>query len=142
MLCPIHVSWPGLDSRGSGLADVFAELDMTSELLRIQISPDKPWFRLTTDGNAGTSQVDCPKDSDVIETFTCSQISVNDYNLKLIKPSEKALGLSEKISIRMNSWGVLSTQYLVQTGDGQNVFIEFLCMLLGRILKFNRFCDL
>jgi len=110
MLCPIHVSWPGLDSRGSGLADVFAELDMTSELLRIQISPDKPWFRLTTDGNAGTSQVDCPKDSDVIETFTCSQISVNDYNLKLIKPSEKALGLSDKISIRMNSWGVLSTQ--------------------------------
>lgn len=110
------------------LADVFAELDMTSELLRIQISPDKPWFRLTTDGNAGTSQVDCPKDSDVIETFTCTQISVNDYNLKLIKPSEKALGLSEKISIRMNSWGVLSTQYLVQTGDGQNVFIEFLCL--------------
>ena len=39
------------------LAEVFAELDMTSDVLKILISPDKPYFRLTTDGDAGTTQV-------------------------------------------------------------------------------------
>ena len=72
------------------LADVFGELDMTSDVLQIHISPDKPYFRLTTDGDAGTTQVDCPKESDVVESFTCSRTLVNKYRLSLLKPSEKA----------------------------------------------------
>lgn len=96
------------------LAEVFNDLDMTSDSVEIMISPDNPYFRISTRGNAGSSQVDCPKDSDLIEAFTCSEILIHQYNLKLIKPSEKALALSEKISIRMNAWGVLAFQYLVQ----------------------------
>lgn len=110
------------------LSDVFADLDVSSELLKMHISPDRPYFRLSTDGNAGTSQVDCPKESGLVESFQCEQTLINRYRLSLLKPSEKALSLSHKISIRMNAWGVLSIQYLVQADDGQNIFIEFLCL--------------
>jgi len=39
------------------LKEVFNELDMTSEVLEILLSPDKPFFRLSTFGNAGSTQV-------------------------------------------------------------------------------------
>eukprot|EP00729_Bicosta_minor_P002168 gene2168-25397_t len=110
------------------LAEVFAELDSTSELVKIQLSPDQPYFRISTDGDVGTSQVECPKESDVVESFTCSQQLINRYLMNLIKPSEKALSLSKKISIRMNGWGTLSIQYLVPVDETQSIFIEFLCL--------------
>lgn len=40
-----------------GLREAFAELDMTSDSLEILLSPSSPFFRLTTSGFAGTTQV-------------------------------------------------------------------------------------
>lgn len=114
--------------KSSWLADVFAELDMTSELLEIHISPGRPYFRLSTTSQSGVTMIECPKDSDVVESFQCSQTLIFHYKLKLLKPSEKALAKSQKISIRINKWGFLSIQYLVELEDGQPVFIEFLCL--------------
>eukprot|EP00039_Didymoeca_costata_P002839 m.62994 g.62994 ORF g.62994 m.62994 type:complete len:287 (+) comp11552_c0_seq1:189-1049(+) len=110
------------------LAEVFAALDQSSEDVKIHISPDQPYFRISTDGDAGITQVDCPKESDMVESFTCDCTQINRYRLTLLKPSEKALALSTKISIRMNEWGVLSMQCLINTEDGQAVFVEFLCL--------------
>jgi len=42
-----------------GLREAFAELDMTSDSLEILLSPSSPFFRLTTSGFAGTTQVIC-----------------------------------------------------------------------------------
>ena len=39
------------------LKEAFSELDMTSEVLQILMSPDKPYFRLSTFGNAGSTHV-------------------------------------------------------------------------------------
>lgn len=39
------------------LREAFAELDMSSDVLEIQMSPVAPYFRLTTFGYAGTAQV-------------------------------------------------------------------------------------
>ena len=39
------------------LREAFAELDMSSDVLEIQLSPTAPYFRLTTFGYAGTTQV-------------------------------------------------------------------------------------
>jgi cell cycle checkpoint protein len=39
------------------MREVFAELDMTSDVLQILLSPDSPYFRLSTFGNAGTTHV-------------------------------------------------------------------------------------
>lgn len=40
-----------------GLREAFAELDMTSDSLEILLSPSSPYFRLSTFGYAGTTQV-------------------------------------------------------------------------------------
>lgn len=52
------------------------------------------------------------------------------YSLKLLKPSEKALAISSKISIRMNGFGTLGVQFLVEAADGQATFIEFMLLPL------------
>ena len=39
------------------LKEAFSELDMTSEVLEIFLSPDKPYLRLSTFGNAGSAHV-------------------------------------------------------------------------------------
>lgn len=63
--------------QSEGLREAFSELDMTSEVLQITMSPDKPYFRLSTFGNAGSSHLDYPKDSDLMELFHCSETQVN-----------------------------------------------------------------
>eukprot|EP00042_Codosiga_hollandica_P029109 m.158122 g.158122 ORF g.158122 m.158122 type:complete len:281 (-) comp52978_c0_seq13:946-1788(-) len=109
------------------LTDVFGELDMTSEFIQFYISPDAPHFRLGTTGNAGSWQLDCPKDSEVMENFVCHQTTVYFYKLKFVKRFEKTLALSKKLSLRINDWGTMSMQFLIQT-DIEPIFVEFLCL--------------
>ncbi|XP_058851645.1 cell cycle checkpoint protein RAD1-like isoform X2 [Acipenser ruthenus] len=80
--------------QSDSLREAFSELDMTSEVLQITMSPDKPYFR---------------------------------YKMSLLKPSTKALSLSCKVSIRTDSRGFLSLQYMVRNDDGQICFIEYFC---------------
>ncbi|XP_052599090.1 cell cycle checkpoint protein RAD1 isoform X1 [Peromyscus californicus insignis] len=63
--------------QSEGLREAFSELDMTSDVLQITVSPDKPHFRLSTFGNAGSSHLDYPKDSDLMEAFHCNKTQVN-----------------------------------------------------------------
>ncbi|CAH6787367.1 cell cycle checkpoint protein RAD1 [Phodopus roborovskii] len=113
--------------QSEGLHEAFSELDMTSDVLQITVSPDKPFFRLSTFGNAGSSHLDYPKDSDLMEAFHCNKTQVNRYKLSLLKPSTKALALSCKVSIRTDNRGFLSLQYMIRNEDGQICFVEYYC---------------
>ena len=46
-----------VDAQSECLKEVFADLDMSSEVLEILLSPEKPFFRLSTFGNAGSTHV-------------------------------------------------------------------------------------
>jgi len=46
-----------IDIQSECLKEVFADLDMSSEVLEILLSADKPFFRLSTFGNAGSTHV-------------------------------------------------------------------------------------
>nr|XP_061800564.1 cell cycle checkpoint protein RAD1-like [Nerophis lumbriciformis] len=109
------------------LKEAFSELDMTSEVLEITMSPSQPYFRLSTFGNAGSADYDYPKDSDMMELFHCTTTQSNRYKMALLKPSTKALALSCKVSVRTDSRGVLSLQYMVRNDDGQICFVEYYC---------------
>ncbi|XP_072272677.1 cell cycle checkpoint protein RAD1 [Pyxicephalus adspersus] len=113
--------------QSEGLKEAFSELDMTSEFLQITMSPAKPYFRLSTFGNAGSAHLDYPKDSDLIEAFHCTETQTNRYKISLLKPSTKALALSCKVSIRTDNRGFLSLQYMVRNEDGQICFVEYYC---------------
>ena len=43
--------------RAECLREAFAELDMSSDVIEVLLSPSPPYFRLTTFGYAGTTQV-------------------------------------------------------------------------------------
>lgn len=109
------------------LKEAFSELDMTSEVLQITMSPGQPYFRLSTFGNSGNAHYDYPKDSDMMELFQCTKTQTNRYKMSLLKPSTKALALSCKVSVRTDSRGFLSLQYLIRNDDGQNCFVEYYC---------------
>ncbi|XP_040194182.1 cell cycle checkpoint protein RAD1 [Rana temporaria] len=113
--------------QSEGLKEAFSELDMTSDFLQITMSPTKPYFRLSTFGNAGSAHLDYPKDSDLIEAFHCTETQTNRYKISLLKPSTKALALSCKVSIRTDNRGFLSLQYMVRNEDGQICFVEYYC---------------
>ncbi|CAH1801624.1 unnamed protein product [Owenia fusiformis] len=109
------------------LREAFSELDMTSEVLQILMSPDKPYFRMSTFGNSGSTHQDFPKDSDMVESFECQQTQTNRYKLSLLKPSTKALATATRISIRTDYRGFISLQYMIKNDDGQVCFVEYYC---------------
>lgn len=109
------------------LTDAFQELDMTSEVLEILMSPDKPYLRLSTFGHCGTTFSDFPKESDMVESFQCTTTQTNRYKLSLIKPSVKALAVSSKVSMRTDHRGFLSLQYMIRNEEGQVCFVEYYC---------------
>ncbi|XP_031433268.1 cell cycle checkpoint protein RAD1 [Clupea harengus] len=113
--------------QSDSLREAFSELDMTSEILQITMSPCQPFFRLSTFGNSGNAHYDYPKDSDMMELFQCTTTQTNKYKMSLLKPSTKALALSCKVSVRTDSRGFLSLQYLVRNDDGQICFVEYFC---------------
>ncbi|XP_061654914.1 cell cycle checkpoint protein RAD1 isoform X3 [Phyllopteryx taeniolatus] len=90
-------------------------------------TPDSNAERLSTFGNAGSAHYDYSKDSDMMELFHCTTTQNNRYKMALLKPSTKALALSCKVSVRTDSRGVLSLQYLVRNDDGQICFVEYYC---------------
>uniref|UniRef100_A0A3Q2X0H5 RAD1 homolog (S. pombe) n=1 Tax=Haplochromis burtoni TaxID=8153 RepID=A0A3Q2X0H5_HAPBU len=113
--------------QSESLKEAFSELDMTSEVLQITMSPSQPYFRLSTFGNAGNAHYDYSKDSDMMELFKCTETQTNRYKMSLLKPSTKALALSCKVSVRTDNRGFLSLQYLVRNDDGQICFVEYYC---------------
>ncbi|XP_069757999.1 cell cycle checkpoint protein RAD1 isoform X1 [Narcine bancroftii] len=113
--------------QSESLREAFAELDMSSEVLQITMSPEKPYFRLSTFGDAGSTHCDYSKDSDMIEAFHCNQTHCNRYKISLLKPSTKALALSSKVSLRTDNRGFLSLQYMIRNEDGQICFVEYYC---------------
>ena len=46
-----------LHTQSLALKDAFQELDMTSEVIQILMSPDAPYFRISTFGNSGSAHV-------------------------------------------------------------------------------------
>lgn len=61
----------------------------------------------------------------MVEVFQCSQTTSNRYKISLLKPSVKALTLSSKVSVRTDTRGFLSLQYMIMADDGQVCFVEY-----------------
>ncbi|XP_071447685.1 cell cycle checkpoint protein RAD1 [Hetaerina americana] len=113
--------------RSECLKEVFSEIDGSSDMLELLMSPDPPYFRITTIGECVESQVEIPKDSEMIESFQCTTVAISRYKFSLIKPSMKSLAISTKVSIRTDERGLLCFQYMIKTEDGYTCFVEYFC---------------
>ena len=108
------------------LKEVFSDLDMSSEYIEMKISSESSQLELMTAGPAGESSVCLPADSVMVEHFSSSAMSHGRYKLQLLKNGVKPIGLSEKVSIRMDERDFLCFQYMIRTDSGP-VFLEFYC---------------
>ncbi|KAK7069646.1 ssDNA endodeoxyribonuclease [Halocaridina rubra] len=109
------------------LREIFSELDGSSEVLEILLSPDPPYFRLSTYGNYGTNHTDILKDSDMVESFNVTRKTSQRYKLSLLKHSNKALNAAQKVSFRTDDRGFLCLQFMIKTEDSYICFVEFFC---------------
>jgi hypothetical protein len=70
-------------------------------------------------------QTTIPSHSDVIDKFECRDLPVsNVYRLSLMKRIKNALALAQKMSMRVDTRGVLSMQFMVENKEHQVKFIE------------------
>ena len=56
----------------------------------------------------------------------CLYAQLNRYKVALIKPSTRALHISSKVSLRVDTRGFLSLQYMIKNEDGNVCFVEYL----------------
>ena len=89
------------------MKDAFGELDWNNTSVNWSISPNPPYFRLTTDGVGGSCQVDYPKDSEVCEVYECQQAQELVYKMKILQPCIKALANAKKTLVRINQVGII-----------------------------------
>ncbi|RLU16326.1 hypothetical protein DMN91_012086 [Ooceraea biroi] len=107
------------------LKDVIAELDPTSELVELRLSPEEPFFRISTNGLGGTCHIDLPHESSLIDTFQCTSTAISNFKLSHIKPAMKPLSCANRVSLRTNDAGLLCFQYMIKTENGHTCFIEY-----------------
>ena len=108
------------------LKDVLNELDSSSETIQFRVSPSDQSFQISTRGPAGECEVTIPRDSEMVEHFTCEATSQASYKLSMLRHGIKPLGLSDKVSVRMDEREFLCLQYMVRTEEGP-AFLEFYC---------------
>jgi len=111
--------------KSESLRDAFNELDWSNSTVILKVSPSAPNFRLSTSGTGASCQVDYFQESEVFESFECKQAQSFEYKLKLLQPCIKALAVSKKTQVRINTDGLLSLQHMIQTEDGQLSFVDF-----------------
>jgi cell cycle checkpoint protein len=76
-------------------------------------------------GPFGSATVDFSNGKELFETFTVSSRWAQSYRFDFIRYAVEALKLASKVSIRGDSQGVLSLQFMVEV-DGNNHFVDFL----------------
>ena len=108
------------------LKDILSELDSSSEYIQFIISPQEPHFSIETCGPAGSINIHVPKTSEMVEHFSSASTSSARYKLAMLKHGIKPLGLSDKVSVRMDDREFLCLQYMVRTDSGP-AFLEYYC---------------
>ncbi|KAF9501163.1 Rad1-domain-containing protein [Pleurotus eryngii] len=102
-------------------------------------STSKPMLRIHADGAFGSTEMDYPNDRDVLETFECEQNVCFSYRTSHITRAIRALQNSTKTSLRIDSEGLMSMQFLMPSPSfksraGADAFIEFRCLPLEEAL--------
>ena len=108
------------------LKEMFNELDTTSEYIEFHINPEEPSLCIKTSGPGGDVSINLPNASDMVEHFSSSVTSSARYKLGLMKHGIKPLGLSDKVSVRMDDRDFLCLQFMVRTDSGP-AFLEYYC---------------
>ncbi|KAI5785943.1 DNA repair exonuclease rad1 [Geopyxis carbonaria] len=112
--------------KANWLHDAVQELEGSSvERLIIMASPAHPYFSLSATGLMGSTVVEFSNDKSLLEMFQVVESTEHTYNFALVKHALKAMAISSKVSIRGDSHGVLSLQFMIEQDGGNPSFVDF-----------------
>jgi cell cycle checkpoint protein len=137
--------------RGSWLFDAISELNSTTPerlTLVARMGKGKPYFALSASGPLGSARVEFnnnptssrappptnPNDSssdaqpNLLETFQLSDPSSplkTTYKFSLIQKAAKAMSIATKVSVRADTQGVLSLQFMIEVESGKVSFVDY-----------------
>lgn len=131
--------------KSSWLKDALSEIDSTCDYVSIICNPPQkitgtakgrtaeaevPIFRIEAKSIRGTVEMDYPNDREVLEFFECGQSMRFHYSFDVLHHAIRALAVSVKVSIRIDSEGVMSLQFLMPTGPSneRRTWMEFRCL--------------
>mmetsp|Transcript_942 Transcript_942/g.1853 ORF Transcript_942/g.1853 Transcript_942/m.1853 type:complete len:399 (+) Transcript_942:74-1270(+) len=111
----------------SQLREAFSMLqDMPgAATVSVLLSPNKPFFRLSTYGQLLSCIVDFPQGDESLANFTCKEEMTCTYRLSLLQQAGRALQVADKTSIRMNANGTLSFQHILTEGESKQAFVDY-----------------
>ncbi|PCH38411.1 Rad1-domain-containing protein [Wolfiporia cocos MD-104 SS10] len=93
-----------------------------------------PRLRLQATGPLGSTEIDYPNDSEVLETCECAGQVRFSYRFKLVTCAQRALQSSTKTSLRINEDGMLHLQLMLPAprarSSDMSAFVEFRCLPL------------
>jgi len=108
------------------LLDSLAEISPTAPLkLTITATKTSPFLSIAGVGDLGSSGVDFTRGKDLLETFTIQDRWSQSYKFDFIKNSTEAMRIASKVSLRGDSQGVLSLQFMVNVEGGKQSFLDF-----------------
>nr|CDJ88107.1 Repair protein Rad1 Rec1 domain containing protein [Haemonchus contortus] len=108
------------------LKEAIKELDASSSTVTLSVSSDE--LSLTTTGEIGKAVTRFPRHSDQIERLECAEPVVHQYPVNLIRQMTAAFAIASKVTLRCDSRGVLSAQFIVEQAERKQVHIEFYCV--------------
>ncbi|KAL7271932.1 checkpoint clamp complex protein Rad1 [Rhizina undulata] len=112
--------------KASHLHDAVLELDASaSDRLVLSSGTRYPFLTLGSKGAMGSATVEFSDDKALLETFQVEEDVRNEYNFRLFKHALRAMSIATKVSIRGDSLGVLSMQFMIEADGGMPNFIDF-----------------
>uniref|UniRef100_A0A914GSX3 MAM domain-containing protein n=1 Tax=Globodera rostochiensis TaxID=31243 RepID=A0A914GSX3_GLORO len=108
------------------IREIMRDLDDSAETVVLTFTPAYLQFYVV--GGVGRMKVELPANCDQMELLNCTEDRVQfRYRMSLFKRLKDSIRLCNKLSFRVDSNGILSSQMMVQQNE-QNVFIEFYIM--------------
>lgn len=108
------------------LREALTELNWWGTSLQLRVSPNAPHIQMTSKGQNGTCEIQFPSSCEAIDEFSSREDKSTTYRFTLIQSVFKALGLSEKVCLRVNEVGMLSLQLMIRDDSPITTFVEFL----------------
>ncbi|XP_040577091.1 cell cycle checkpoint protein RAD1 [Lepeophtheirus salmonis] len=104
--------------------DIFNEIDSTSDF--IYFYTDESLLQIRTKGSGGKVIIDIPSDSEMVSSFMARRPTTARYRHSLLKHAFKPIGMSEKVSIRIDERCFICFQFIVKV-ESEVSFLEFYC---------------
>jgi hypothetical protein len=108
------------------LREALSELEWWGNILELCMSPNAPYMQMSSKGDHGSCAISFPSDCESFDEYMCREIRTEAYKTQWMQCIFKALGLSEKACLRMNSNGMLSVQLMIRDDSPVTTFVEFL----------------